>query len=337
MAEQTELTLAQILEESRQLENAGKRQEAVDYLSVEIEEAKKKSSVFLADLFNQRGFVKRMMQKYDEAFKDYVQVSCFAQTIDQIAAADINKADIHRVSKGDAPAAHASLDKALENAGRGTLLEAKALDQRGMVYDYIEKKFPEAIREYRRAQRICEDLLENQPDNKEVQNRFGQVILHLGYCYFETNDAALLPKAYEALNGALEIFQKHDDRQGIMNTVTSLGRLAMHHKDYDGALEQYDKAWKILEETQHKGAICSLHLHYAEAYLAEGGNGRYQAPLDQAFLHLESLRDGIRTGDLSTPHDAKALKGRFDSLNQLYTAFGVQVEGFEEVQKFFAV
>ncbi len=328
----TDQTLAQIMEESRKLENAGKRQEAVDYLKVEIDKACVDHAPYTADLFNQRGFVYRMMQNYDGAANDYSGAISWSTTRDQLAAAHINMADIHRVAKGDAPAAHASLDKALENAGRWSVLEAKAHDQRGMVFDYTEKKFPEAIKEYRRAQRICEDLLEQNPDDKDAQNRFGQAVLHLGYCYFETNDSALLPKAYEALNGALEIFQKHDDRQGIMNTVTSLGRLALHHKDYDGALTQYQKATEILRETQHRGAICSLHLHYAEVYLAKGKEGR-----DQAFLHLEALRDGIKKGDMSTPSDAKALKERFASLNELYDAYGMKVDGFEEVQKFFNV
>ncbi len=345
----TDRTLNSILEESRKLENLGKRQEAVDYLSTVIHEAQEEP-LFLADLYNQRGFVKRMMQDYDEALSDFQAARANAKFTSQKAAAYINMADIHRVAKGDAPAAHASLDKALENAERWTVLEAKALDQRGMVFDYTEKKFPEAIREYRRAQRICEDILENQPDNKEAENRFGQVVLHLGYCYFEANDPALLPKAYETLNNALQIFQKHDDRQGIMNTVTSLGRLAMHHKDYDGALMQYQQAWKILEETQHKGGICSLALHLAEAYLVKINSDKTpDSPFDipgkehdgnESLVkrYLERLRDGIRQGELTVPSDAKALKDRFNNLAELYAASQIaHVDGFEEVQKFFAV
>jgi tetratricopeptide (TPR) repeat protein len=350
MTTQTTQTLAEILEGSRKLENTGKRQEAVDFLSIEIGKANQINARYRADLFNQRGFVKRMMQKYDDAADDYAQALYCGNTNAQLASAHINMADIHRVAKEDAPAAHASLDKALENTGRWTVLEAKAYDQRGMVFDYIEKKFPEAMAQYRRAQRTCEDIMENQPDNKEAENRFGQVILHLGYCYFEINDQTLLPKAYDTLNHALQIFQKHDDRQAIMNTVTSLGRLAMHHKDYDGAIAQYDQAWKILEETQHKGGICSLALHLAEAYLVKINSDKNpDSPHDipgkersgeevLVTSYLERLRDGIRAGELTTPSDAKALKDRFNHLAELYNVTSnITVENFGEVYTFFAV
>jgi len=320
-------SLVQRLEEAKELEVGGKWAEAEDLLTSLIgtcSDAPSNSSAvtcLLAITYNQRGIARRMLEKYDDAFADYEEAFKVSPDNEQKAFACVNMADIHRVASSDFGAAHVALDDALTYAENGSSMHAKATDQRGLVF-MGQADHNSAIASYKKARDICEKLLDSQPDDKDVKNRFGQVVHHLGVAYVASEDPDLEDEAYASQMSALDIFMDLGDQQGMVNAMTTLGRISLIKGGAEGALEQYQKAWGILEETGYNRAISTLALDIAEAKLMLN-------PLDDVTPYLERFGDGVLSGEV-TDHDMGVLKDQLTRVVNRYLDSGLAVGVFED-------
>jgi tetratricopeptide (TPR) repeat protein len=301
------MSLIKILEKAKGLEVQGKYKEADDVLSMAITQLQSSQRPDIAKLLNQRGIVRRMLERYDDSFKDYESALKVEPEKEQKALAYMNMADIYRVAKKDFGEAHTSLDEALTYAGNSTLMHAKAVDQRGLVF-IAQKEHDSAIASYKKARDICEKLLKEQPENQSIQNRLGQIIHHLGVAYVLSEDPSKVDEAYNSQLSALETFTKLGDQQGIVNTITTIGKIALIKNNPGEAIAQYEKAWVILQKTKYNRAIIGLALDLAEAYLKKGD-------LIKAKPYLERGAQGLKNHEL-TKHDLDLIQNQISFLKE---------------------
>jgi len=202
------------------------------------------------------------------------------------------------------------------------LMHAKAVDQRGLVF-IAQEDYSSAIETYKTARNICEDLIKSNLGDKDLENRFGQIVHHLGVAYLFLNEPEIVDEAYESQVTALNTFVKLGDQQGIVNAVATIGKIGMIKKDYDEAIKQYERAYEILSETKYGRAITSLALDLAEANLQKGDT-------DRAIPYLVRFRDDILNQEV-TNHDIQLMKDQFQNLYSLYASRNVTVDKFEQV------
>lgn len=314
-------TLESILEEAKELEVKCEYPEADKLLSSIIKRAKEyRDPDFIANVLNHGGIIKRMLLKHDDALEYYEEALKLKTGDEQKAFAHINIADIYRVDKRDFGTAHLYLDEALSYVENGSLMHAKAVDQRGLVFS-SQENYNDAINSYQRAIGICKDLMKNK-SNKEIENRFGQSVHHLGVDYIKLNDPEKVDEAYELQRNALKVFKRLGDQQGIVNSVSALGDIAMIENKPNEAIEQYKEAWGILEKTGYGRAITVLALNLAEAYLTKKQSAK-------AIPYLEHLRDGIINQKV-TGDDMALMKNKLNKVVKMYNSCELEINGFKE-------
>ncbi|MBW3018587.1 tetratricopeptide repeat protein [Candidatus Woesearchaeota archaeon] len=315
------------LDEAKGLAAHGRYQDACDKFSMLIDRVALKSvreiiipesqnQALVADIFNHRGIAKRMLGQYDEALKDYNLAWAASESDEQKAFAHINIADIERVAQSDFPAAHCSLDEALTFCENGSLMHAKAVDQRGLVF-VGQEDYPSAIAAYKTARRICEALIFDHA-SAEIENRFGQVIHHLGAAYVALNDPEKVDEAYDSQITALDIFTRLGDQQGVVNAVRTIGMIAAIKEDYTEAIAQYERALNVLDETKYDRAIVAVSLDLAEAHLRNGEP-------EKAEPYLARFSDGVLNEEI-TDHDTQLMKDQFNNVLGLYGQIDEQVK-----------
>jgi len=323
------LTLELILKEAKELEVKGEYARADNRLSFVINESQEyKDPNFLADALNHGGIVKRMLMQYKDALKDYKKALKLRPNNEQKALANINIADILRVGKSNFKAAHEYLKKArscarkISYAKNRGIMHAKIEDQKGLVF-LAQGKYGRAINSYKGAIEICNYLMEHHPNNKEIENRFGQAVHHLGVAYIKLNKPKKVNEAYESQKNALKIFKKLGDQQGIVNSVSALGEIAMIRNKPDESIKQYEEAWKILEKTGYDRGRTALALNLAEAYLTKEQPG-------EAIPYLKQFRDGINK---ITEHDMALMENKFNKVAEMYDSCGLKINGFKKILK----
>ena len=319
--------LEQLLLEVKELRTKGDNQAAGVLLTPAIDVACEQHDPRAADLLNERGIVRRMQQRYDDAFGDYQKAFEVSISNEQKAAALINQADVYRVARNDNSHAHTSLDEALTYAGNGTLLHAKAVDQRGLVF-FGEKQYDHAIASFKRAREFCEHLLETNADDKDVQNRFTQAVLHLGTAYVWMKDPAKVDEAYECLNTSLRTFRKLGDVNGMTNAVMTLGKIAAIKKDYAQAITQYEQALVTMTGIADTRAVTVLNLYLAQAHFALENN-------QQGVTYLQRFTEGVLRDEI-TPNDRKVLQEEFAAVADRYdNNMPLKVENFDQIRALF--
>lgn len=319
--------LTDLLEEAKSLEVQAKYPDAEEKYSSLIDQAQKTSDPVLASALNGRGIVRRMLRKYADSFTDYLAAFTVAIDDEQRAFTLVNMADIHRVHHNNPESAHESLDEALEFAGSETLMAAKAHDQRGMVYDYMEKKFPEAIGDYVKAKEICQKILGTEPENKDVRNRLAQVQMHLAYCYSETGIPENITKAYAEDIEALNTFKVLGDVAGIVNASTNLGRFNHETQNFDDTLKYYHQALDLATEMNIGRAITPIALELGGAYLSLNR-------IEEAKPYLEKFVKGMQD-DMVTVSDRTTMKLYVERVAERYDRHQLNVPGFDEIRKLF--
>ncbi len=315
--------ISSMLEQAKELEVQGRYPEADECLTSIIEEIEQSQEPLLANLLNQRGIVRRMLSQYDEAFKDYQTVLDLNSNNEQKALAHINIADIQRVAYSSFEDAHSSLDKAHNYLEQDSLIHAKALDQRGLVF-MGQKQYDSAIDSYQEARRVCENLIQPGISDKDIENRFAQIILHLGGAYLFSEDFNRIDEAYDSQITALKIFTRLGDQQGIVNSVATIGKISLIKNDYDGAIAQYERAWEILEQTKETRSITALSLYLTEAYLVK------EEP-EKAKPYLERFVEGILQHEI-TEHDISLMKDQFNNVRNMYSSLNLKIDNFDVVQ-----
>ncbi len=256
---------------------------------------------YLTSLHNHRGVARRMLRRYDEAMDDFraarEQAAPFnnVDLLDEMAHACINMADVQRVGYNNLPAAHQALDEVLRYTKPSSLTCAKAVDQRGLVL-VAEKRFEEAILHYNISRMSCEDLLRSDPDNKDVQHRLSQVLLHLGFAYVQIDDSESLEKAYESQAAVIDTLVKLGDKNGIVNAVRTIGQISLRRGNPEEAVKQYTKAQDILQATGYDRATTILGLYLAQAHQ------------DLSLKNMKTFRQGLEAGHVAE-QDFQPLEG----------------------------
>jgi len=300
-----------ILKEAKELEVKGEYSKADNRLSFAISEFKKgkyDNPNFLADALNHGGVVKRMLMQYDDALENYKEALKLKPTNEQKAFANVNIADIYRVGKSNFKAAHEYLKKARSYAkkilyanNRG-IIHAKIEDQKGLVF-LAQEKYNKAINSYQGAIEICEDLIKYHQSDKDIENRLAQALHHLGVAYIKQNDPHKVEEAYKSQISALDVFKKLGDQQGIVNSESALGEIAMIKNKPDGSIEHYKEAMNILEKTGYERGRTAMALNLAEAYLTK------KQP-KEAMPYLRHFRDAIINHKV-TKHDANLMQDKY--------------------------
>jgi tetratricopeptide (TPR) repeat protein len=309
-------SLNTLLQDAKALAVQGKHKEAITTLDILVQRTSAQKGQFLAAALNSRGIAKRMLGDYDAAFQDYQAALRAESDNEEKASSHINIADIHRVAKADYISAHASLDEALTFCSNGTLLHAKAIDQRGLVF-FAQKDYASAIVSYERAKAITLDLLATAPQDKDVQNRYAQdvqnryaqIMQHLGGAFLYMNDPTRVEEAYKTQLDALRIFKRLGDNVGIFNSVSVIGKIAVNNNDFKKAVEHYKIAYEILEGTIYERGIAGLHLDMSEAQL---NLKEFKA----AQTYISKFVDGVKAGHL-TEYDLSVMNEQFKRVEQL--------------------
>jgi tetratricopeptide (TPR) repeat protein len=317
-----------LLDAAKALELEGDNEEADKCLTALIELALPSKDPSLAALYNRRGVARRMMGQYEDARSDFIAALDVSPDDEPKSLAYVNIADILRVGYSDFPKAHTTLCEALTFTTPGSLNHAKAVDQRGLVF-VAQEEYDCAIASYKVARGICETLMKKTPnDDEDVQNRFGQIVHHLGVAYVKSQDPDKVEEAYESQQTALDMFVKLGDQCGISNSVFTIGEIALIKKDYDEAIAQYERGRDIVNKSGYARGIVPFALHLAEAHLAKG-------EMEKAVPYLERFRDGVLNKEI-TEHDIGVMKDGFNRMmEEQYIPSGLEVEGILDLMLVF--
>ena len=313
------LTLELILKEAKELEVKGEYARADNRLSFVINESKEcKDRNFLADALNHGGIVKRMLMQYDKALENYEEALEVHPSNEHKAFAYVNIADIDRIARSDFNAAHDCLKKArlcarkIPYAKNRGVIYAKIEDQKGLVF-LAQEKYGSAIESYQESIDIYNNLMKHHPTDKEIENRFGQALHHLGVAYIKLNKPKKVKEAYKSQKSALNVFRKLGDQQGIVNSVSALGEIAMIRNKPDESIKQYKEAWEILEKTGYERGKTALALNLAEAYLTK------EQP-KQAMRYIKIFYNGIINKKI-TEHDMKLMQNKINKVRKMYDSY----------------
>ncbi len=317
-----------LLKEPRRLAREGKFDGAADAYQSIIEQLDNRAYGARAVIANERGVIARMKRDYTLALDWYdlaLDLSKRAGDNVQSALAFINMADIDRVAHNDAACAHANLDEALSYAPHGSLVDAQARDQRGLVF-VGQRIFDCALESYQCAQDIAEQLFETDPEDKDVQNRLGQILHHIGAAYVHAKDTSRFDAAYASQQKALEIFEKLRDAAGIANTVSTMGHLALAAGRYDEVVAIGERAWGLVTNMAYERGIRTVALNLAEAHLQ-------LAQPAKAEPYLAALEENIgQLGD----NDAALMEAQFKCVIDLYRGHAISEERLESVLRRFS-
>ncbi len=319
-------TLELILKEAKELEVKGEYARADNRLSFIIKETERYVDPdFLADALNQGGIVKRMLEQYDDSLNYYKKALEINPVNEQKALANVNIADICRVDKSDFEIAHEYLEEArlcarkIPYAKNRGVIYAKIKDQKGLVF-LAQEEYDSAIESYQESIDICNNLMKHHPSDKEIENRFGQSVHHLGVAYIKQNDPNKVKEAYKSQISALNVFKELGDQQGIVNSVSALGQITMIENKPNESIKQYEEAWEILKKTGYERGKTALALNLAEAYLTKEQPG-------EAIRYLKHFRDGINK---ITEHDINLMQDKFNNVLEMYDSCGLKINGFKK-------
>ncbi len=312
--------LTSLLKEPKQLAREGKFDEAIESYTKDIGrmtsnavtlhgDASPERSGMLAALLNGRGVMHRMKRDYVLASNDYLCALDISESVhhaEQSALSWVNIADLNRVWEGDFAKAHSNLDEGLALAPYGSLVDAQARDQRGLVFAG-QKLFDCALAAYDDARRVAEELFEKEPEDEDVQNRLGQILHHIGAAYVYASDSAKFEDAYRSQQKALRIFETLHDAAGIANTVSTMGHLALAAGRYEEVIKIGERAWDLVTAMKYERGVRTVALNLAEAHLQQGR-------MEEAQPYLAALEENIgQLGD----NDAVLMDPQFQRVVRL--------------------
>lgn len=321
-------TIEDLLEQGKKLPSA----EAEKHFTETIEQAEKEGrKEFLAELYNRRGIARRMLGRFDDAFDDYKFALICTQTTDdheQMAFAHTNMADIHRVGNKNFGLAHVALDDALAHTGFGSLMHAKAADQRGLIFRG-EGQYANALACYNNAITICNTLPKK---DEEIKNRLGQIYQHFGESAFdlyqENKNEALLDQAYGSQEEVIKIFTEIENHNMVANAHKMMGLIALEKGDTDTALEHQLEAYRMAcDITKYPRSVGITALYVAEVHLTKNNE-------EEAVDYLVTFRDHILDGSIPK-HDYKIIGKTYNNVMSIIESGPLEIEGLVELKERF--
>lgn len=322
-------TLIEILDGAKNLAREGKFDEAIEaYTSGIRRERVESDGSMMAALCNGRGVIHRMKRDYALAWNDYFDALASSKHVDddeQSALSWVNIADLNRIWYGDFAEAHSRLDEALALVPYGSLVDAQARDQRGLVF-VGQKEFNCALAAYDGARSVAEELFEKTPDDEDVQGLLGRILQHTGAAYVYAEDTGKFDEACASQERALELFEKLGDGVGIANTVATMGHLALAAGRYDEVVEIGERAWGIVKEMDYRRGMRTVALNLAEAHLQQTETIKVVPYLEALEADIDSLGD----------NDAGLMEAQFKRICDLYGGHTFQAGIFDKVYERFS-
>jgi tetratricopeptide (TPR) repeat protein len=316
-------TIKRIIAEAKELEAVEKYDEAYNVLNDAIKKTQD-DNASLAFLLNQRGIVSRGKGEFDKAFIDYLSVIGLSfMPNDELAHAYINIADIYRVRDSDFDKAFNSIEDALKYASDSRFMQAKAIDQKGMVYyamafskDFQKQKPEEsthknlllAFLEYTKSRELTATLMDEEPQNMDARKLYANTTQRLGRVQSLLHPE-LIDEHYKYEAEALKIHISINNHQGISNAISTIGDIARKHGKMPDAIMQYKKA---LEFSKTPRAKTGIYLALAEAHASLG-------QFSDAAAYVDRFADEIMKTNALTPHDIMLSRDIFLNLFDAYS------------------
>jgi tetratricopeptide (TPR) repeat protein len=324
-------SIDELLSKTKQYQVNGNFKQAEKEFSDLINLGRKLNDPTLALILNESGINKRMLGGsdplwYDKALEDFNDAFRFGNNT-QKAYALTNMADIYRVAKSNFTKAHTSLDKALIFCDNGSLMYAKVVDQRGLVF-VGQSKFNSAIESYKQAEQICDKLLKKNPKDKDVQNRYSQILHHLGVAYDLSDKKNKRNEICFHQINAYKIFKKLGDKQGMMNSQISIARIQAQEKKYDLSLQNYKKAFKISVDIKEKRSITALALEMGELYLQKKDTSNAEKFFNRFIRGIK--KEQITNHDLNHTQLQNTIK-RLNKIQNIYQKKDINLHFLNQV------
>jgi tetratricopeptide (TPR) repeat protein len=164
-------------------------------------------------------------------------------------------------------------------------VEARALDMVVRLLEQDKARLGECEEYCRRALKLCDDSLEETPDDAGLIRKRADLAHRFGAVYHKMGRLA---EAYGQQMSALEGFHSINNQQGISNTEANLGNIAFDQGRPELALEHYGEMAAVLDDTdpQWQQDYTLSALNRAQVHLMQGED-RQAEPL------LERFRDGV--------------------------------------------
>jgi len=120
-------------------------------------------------------------------------------------------------------------------------------------------------------------------NNKDSRSQ-SQVDYEEGRGYAERGESSL---AAASLYNALRGFEEEDNKEGIANASNQLGHVCLQRDDFEKALTNYQRAWKICEELEDHLSLQAISMQLVQVYK---GLEDYRKSLDICLDLLDSYQ-----------------------------------------------
>ena len=339
----SKMSFEEIIDYAKDLEFEGKFQQVIDVLMPLFDT---NMHLHRATAHNMVGLAMRMLRRFEEAANHYLSALVDAQTDHNKALAHINLADLKRVAKSDYISAHMSLDEALTYAENGSLMHAKAVDQRGLVF-VGQKDLESAIPYYGCAADISREIYSktsNQSDAyRDVVKVYANALSHYAdACILlpeqMENARASVVEANKRQAEALKLHSEINNNASIANSVAGLCRLMLMMLKLNPLIDTsqlesiepyYLQAEAALSGSDFTRGKAALHLNFADLYM------NYFIP-EKAAPYLSQVVKDFDAGQL-TPHDLSLMEPQIRKVELAYrTQTGSSIDGFDKIMATFA-
>ena len=148
---------------------------------------------------------------------------------------------------------------------------------------------------------------EQSTDTKEDSRTQAQIDYDEGRGYAERGESAL---AAASLYNALRGFEEEDNKEGMANASNQLGHVCLQRDEFEKALTNYQRAWKICEELEDNLSTQAISLQLVEVYK---GLKDYRKSLDVCLDLLDSYQAN---------NDPKGTVAVLEMMAEVYIASG---------------
>jgi len=123
-----------------------------------------------------------------------------------------------------------------------------------------------------------------QVSDQEQEKSQAQLDYEEGRGYIERGEAAL---AAVSLHNAMQGFEEEGNREGMANALNQLGHACLQRKEYEKALNHYQRAWEICDELDDPMSLTALSKQLVEV---QKGLKNYRKALEICFDILDTCQ-----------------------------------------------
>ena len=143
-----------------------------------------------------------------------------------------------------------------------------------------------------------------------------QALAQLAQGWFNAGD---IDAAFEAIAGALELFRETQDVSGLVDGLTTMGRLHAARGDYDEAMASYGLAMEAAEAADLDGGVANVLSATAWQHHVNGDQERAVADAERAqAIYVEQGNTWAAGGLYNTLGSARSSQGLYDEALRLH-------------------